>query len=93
MLQKRCEKIGLQIDRSQFFPIGNPQILQLFDGVSRLINRKDPWRATHDNGVDGIRTINKLEYTIDAESDNPLDNIHIIHSQYIHVINIRTFMT
>jgi hypothetical protein len=93
VLQKRCEKIGLQIDRSQFFPIGNPQILQLFDGVSRLINRKDPWRATHDNGIDGIRTINKLEYSIDVESDNPLDNIHVINSENIHVINIKTFMT
>lgn len=93
VLQKRCERIGLQIDRSQFFPIGNPQILQLFDGVSRLINRKDPWRATHDNGVDGIRTINKLEYTIDTESDNPLDNIHVINSDKINIINIKTFMT
>lgn len=93
VLQKRCERIGLQIDRSQFFPIGNPQILQLFDGVSRLINRKDPWRATHDNGFDGIRTINKLEYSIDKESDNPLDNIHVINSDDIYVINIKTFMT
>jgi hypothetical protein len=93
VLQKRCEKIGLKIDRSQFFPIGNPQILQLFDGVSRLINRKDPWRATHDNGIDGIRTINKLEYTIDSESKNPLDNIHIINADNIYIINIVTFMT
>lgn len=93
VLQKRCEKIGLQIDRSQFFPIGNPQILQLFDGVSRLINRKDPWRATHDNSVDGIRTIHKLEYTIDFESDNPLDNIHVLECDKIHIINIKTFMT
>jgi hypothetical protein len=92
VLQKRCEKIGLQIDRSQFFPIGNPQILQLFDGVSRLINRKDPWRATHDNGIDGIRTINKLEYSIDVDSDNPLDNIHVTDSEKIHIINIKTFM-
>jgi hypothetical protein len=93
VLQKRCERIGLQIDRSQFFPIGSSQILQLFDGVSRLINRKDPWRATHDNGVDGVRTIHKLEYNIDSESENPLDNIHVIESDDIHVINIKTFMT
>ena len=54
VLQKRCEKIGLQIDRSNFYPIGSPEILQLFDGVSRIINKKDPWRATHDDGIDGI---------------------------------------
>jgi len=93
VLQTRCEKIGLKIDRSQFFPIGSPNILQLFDGVSRIINRKDPWRATHDDGIDGLRTIHKLEYTIDIESANPLDNIHIVTSDKVYIVNISTFMT
>jgi hypothetical protein len=93
VLQTRCSKIGLQVDRSQFFPIGSPNILQLFDGVSRLINRKDPWRAQHDNGVDGLRSINKLNYSIDTESLNPLDNVHVVDSDKIFVINITTFMT
>ena len=88
VLQTRCEKIGLNIDRSQFFPIGNPNILQLFYGVTRIINRKDPWRAYHDDGVDGIRNIHKLTYTIDSESLNPLDNIHIVASNKISIINI-----
>jgi hypothetical protein len=93
VLQMRCEKVGLKIDRSQFYPIGSPDILQFFDGVSRLINRKDPWRATNDNGIDGVRTIHKLEYTIDTESKNPLDNIHVVVSDKIFIINIDTFMT
>jgi hypothetical protein len=93
VLQSRCEKIGLTIDRSQFFPIGNPNIIHLFDGVTRVINRKDPWRASHDDGIDGLRTINKLEYTIDTDSANPLDNIHVVSSDKIFVINITTFMT
>ena len=93
VLQTRCNKIGLQVDRSQFFPIGSPNILQLFDGVSRLINRKDPWRAQHDNGVDGLRSIHKLDLSIDTESLNPLDNIHVVNSDKIFVINITTFMT
>jgi len=93
VLQTRCEKVGLKIDRSQFYPIGSPNILQFFDGVSRLINRKDPWRATHDNGIDGIRTIHKLEYTIDKESKNPLDNIYTVASDKIFIVNIDTFMT
>jgi hypothetical protein len=93
VLQTRCNKIGLQVDRSQFFPIGSPNILQLFDGVSRLINRKDPWRAQHDNGVDGVRSIHKLDLSIDTESLNPLDNIHVVDSDKIFVINITTFMT
>lgn len=93
VLQKRCENIGLKIDRSQFYPIGSPEILHLFDGVSRIINSKDPWRATHDNGFDGIKTINKLSYTIDTESKNPLDNIYLPNATNIFIINISTFMT
>ena len=93
VLQTRCEKIGLKIDRNQFFPIGNPNILQLFDGVARIINRKDPWRAQHDNGIDGIRTIHKLNYTIDTESTNPLDNIYFVSFDKLFIINISTFMT
>lgn len=93
VLQKRCEKIGLKIDRSQFFPIGNPNIIHLFDGIQRIINRKDPWRATHDDGIDGIRTIHKLKYSIDSESDNPLDNVHVIYEENMFIINIKTFMT
>jgi len=93
VLQTRCTKIGLKIDRSQFFPIGNPNILHLFDGVTRIINRKDPWRATHDDGIDGLRTIHKLEYEIGSESSNPLDNIHVVNSDKTFVINISTFMT
>jgi len=93
VLQKRCETAGLTINREQFYPIGSPDILQLFDGVSRLINKKDPWRATHDNGIDGIQTIHKLAYTIDTESKNPIDNIHVVDSKSLFVINIDTFMT
>ena len=93
VLQKRCESAGLVVNRDQFYPIGSPDILQLFDGVSRLINKKDPYRATHDNGIDGIQTIHKLSLSVDTESKNPVDNIHIVISDRIFVINIDTFMT
>lgn len=93
VLQKRCESAGLVVNRSQFYPIGSPDILQLFDGVSRLINKKDPWRATHDNGIDGLQTIHKLSLSVDTESKNPIDNIHIVISDSIFVVNIDTFMT
>jgi hypothetical protein len=93
VLQKRCEKAGLIINRDQFYPIGSPDILQLFDGVSRLINKKDPWRATHDDGKDGLQTIHKLIYEIDTDSKNPVDNIHVVISDNIFMVNIDTFMT
>jgi hypothetical protein len=93
VLQTRCEKIGLTIDRSQFYPIGSPDIIHLFDGVSRIINRKDPWRASNDNGIDGLQTIHKLDYSVDKESNNHIDNIHTVKSNKIFIINIVTFMT
>ena len=93
VLQTRCVKKGLTIDRSQFFPIGNPNILHLFDGVQRIINRKDPWRATYDNGIDGLMTIHKLRYSVDKESLNPLDNIHVTNDDNMFIVNIDTFMT
>jgi hypothetical protein len=93
VLQKRCENANLRINRDQFYPIGSPDILHLFDGVSRLINRKDPFRASNDNGYDGIQTIANMHFMIDTESKNPLDNIHVTNSDKIFVINIDSFTT
>ena len=92
-LQKRCDKVGLTIDRSVFYNIGSPEILQLFDGISRIISKKDPWRGEHDDGVDGLYTIKQLQYTIDEKSDNPTDNIFVVHNSNIQFINIKTFLT
>ena len=92
-LQKRCEAAGLLIDRSIFYNIGSPEILQLFDGISRIISKKDPWRGEHDNGIDGIRTINNLKYTIDDKSENPNDNIFTVHNDKIMFVNVNTFLT
>jgi hypothetical protein len=92
-LQKRCDHYGLKIDRSIFYEIGSPQILQLFDGISRIISKKDPWRMDKDNGVDGLKTITTLKYNINSKSDNPNDNIFIVDNQRIFIINIHTFLT
>jgi hypothetical protein len=92
-LQKRCLINHIQIDRSQFYPIGSPEILQLFDGVSRIVNRKDPQRMKTDNGQDGLRSIHKLIYSLDLESLNPADNKYIVNSERIFVANVNTFMT
>jgi len=93
VLQKRCDHIGLVTDRSVFYNIGSPEILQLFDGISRIISKKDPWRGEYDDGVDGLRTISQLKYTIDDKSDNPTDNIFVVSNPHIHVVNIKTFLT
>ena len=93
VLQKRCDRCGLKIDRSVFYDIGSPQILQLFDGITRIISKKDPWRMDKDTGVDGLKTITALKYNIDSKSANPNDNIFIVDNQRIFVINIQTFLT
>jgi len=93
VLQKRCDRVGLKIDRSTFYNIGSPEILQLFDGISRIISKKDPWRMDKDNGIDGLKTIHKLQFTIDSKSNNPNDNIFAVHNSKIFFINILTFLT
>jgi len=93
VLQKRCDKFGLKIDRSVFYNIGSPEILQLFDGISRIISKKDPWRMEHDNGYDGLSTIHKLQFTIDEKSANENDNIFSVHNERMFYINISTFLT
>ena len=93
VLQTRCNKLGLIIDRSHFYNIGSPEILQLFDGISRIISKNDPLRGDMDNGVDGLTTINSLNYTINDKSDNPEDNIFAVHNPKIMVINISSFLT
>ena len=93
VLQKRCERLGIHIDRSVFYNIGSPENLQLFDGISRIISKKDPWRGEHDTGVDGLRTISQLKYTIDEKSENPNDNIFTVHNERINFVNIKTFLT
>jgi hypothetical protein len=91
-MQKRCDAYGVKVDRTVFYNIGSPEILQLFDGISRIISKKDPWRGEHDNGVDGLRTITQLKYTIDEKSENPNDNIFPVHNSNIFFINITTFL-
>jgi hypothetical protein len=93
VLQKRCEAVGLVIDRSVFYNIGSPEILQLFDGISRIISKKDPWRGEHDNGIDGLRSISQLKYTIDDKSENQNDNIFAVHNEKIMFVNVTTFLT
>jgi hypothetical protein len=93
VLQKRCDYYGLKIDRSIFYNIGSPEILQLFDGISRIISKKDPWRMNKDNGEDGVKTVHKLSFKIDSKSENPNDNIFTVHNTNIFFINIFSFLT
>ena len=83
----------IAIDRSEFYPVGSPEILQLFDGVSRIVSSRDSQRMKQDTGQDGLRTIFSLVYSIDKTSANPADNVYIVDNERIQMINIQAFMT
>lgn len=91
-LQTRCVSNGISIDRSQFQKIGSKDILQLFDGILRLLDL-DIKKNEFVYSMDGIMTIHNLKYTIDKLSTQPEDNIHIINDNRIFIINISSFAT
>jgi hypothetical protein len=92
-LQKRCLEAGLVIDRSDFHPIGSPEMLQLFDGVARIISKRDPLKMKNDNGVDGLKTIRNVKYTVDLFSTNSNDNIYVVENSNLFYVNISQFQT
>jgi hypothetical protein len=91
ILQKRCERFRIKIDRSHFYSIGSQEILHLFDGVSRVINKKETIQSKTDNGTNGLKSLFKVKFYIDKQSLNPSDNIHKIDNEYIFMINIIDF--
>ena len=92
VLQYRCNVHQIHINRASFFPIGSPEILQLFDGITRIINPKDHDRMISDNGIDGLSTIRNLTYTIDSFSANEKDNVFQWDNPRMFYINIDTFL-
>ncbi len=92
-LQKRCLQANLLIDRSHFYKIGSPEILQLFDGMDRIINKKDPHKLHTDTGHTGLRSIHKLEYKIEHTSTNEKDNLYQSMPDNYGYINITSFLS
>ena len=68
VIQTRALKMNIKIDRSVFFPIGHPNILQLFDGLERVIHKQGIEVANKDNGSDGISSIRNESYRIEDEN-------------------------
>jgi hypothetical protein len=63
MFYDRVLACGLNVDRSQFYPVMDKNILQLNDGLSRIVN-KNEYNRYVTKTTDGIIEINNLEYTI-----------------------------
>lgn len=92
-LQTRCLNHGLKIDRSTFYEIGSPEMLQLFDGVSRLVSPQEYHKGKNDNGLDGLTSINRLTFSVDIESLNDADNKYTTENPKRKYINILSFIT
>ena len=63
-LNRRVIASGIRLDRSQFFPIMDKNILQLQDGFSRSVNRTE-FDAYTTKSNEGINSISQLEYTVE----------------------------
>ena len=69
-MQKRVQHVGLIIDRSCFFNILDKNILQLCDGIKRLICRKEAATVVNMTTMDGLITIRNLNYEFKDEYIN-----------------------
>jgi hypothetical protein len=69
--QKRVQKSGLLLDRSQFYPILDKNIIQFNDTLERIVNRKEFDRFWDEHIYakvnDGYPTIHNLEYTLNDD--------------------------
>ena len=83
VIQDRCLKIGLKIDRSQFYHMHDKRIIRAFDGFDRVISKRDTVvykRETPDN----ITSLKNISW----RANNEIINIASIN---IASINITTF--
>jgi hypothetical protein len=66
VLNSRVLKCGLKIDRTQFYPILDKNILHLMDGFERIMNRTE--KSTYKNTDEGFDKISGLKYNLDEVS-------------------------
>jgi len=83
VIQERCLKIGLNIDRSQFYHMQDKRIIRAFDGFDRLISKRDSVvykRETPDNLL-ALRNISWL-------ASNEYVNVMSINIMSINIMSI-----
>jgi len=66
LLNARAKSNNIIIDRSQFYHIMDKNILQLKDGISRIVNRSE-FDNYIENTKDGITTLSNVKYDKDVE--------------------------
>jgi len=68
LIHERAKQSGIVIDRSNFYTIGNMNILQFADGLKRLVCRDELATSIMPNNADGLSKITVLNYTIYDET-------------------------
>jgi len=66
-LNRRVIDAGIRLDRSQFYPIMDKNILQLQDGFARVVNRSE-YDVFMGKPTEGIGSIYQLAYTINDDT-------------------------
>ena len=66
LLNVRAKRNNILIDRSQFYPIMDKNILQLKDGITRIVNRNE-FDKYMINSPDGITSITNVKYENDTK--------------------------
>jgi len=64
LIHRRAKEFGLTIDRSNFFKLGDMNILQFADGLKRLICRDEMATSLLPNNVDGLSKIKNLNFAV-----------------------------
>ena len=81
IINKRVINNNIYIDRSNFFPIGNMNILQATDRPIRLINDRET--TSQLTSIEGYHHINQLKYSIE---DNMI-NVHYFDTLYPFIVD------
>ena len=61
LLNKRAIKLGIHIDRTNFYPLNSPEILQIKGPVFKNVNKAEFDRYVQQN-MEGIQSIQNLDY-------------------------------
>ena len=69
VIQERCMKIGLRIDRSQFYAMNDPRIIRAFDGFDRLISKRDTVVYKHEI-PDNFKSLINMKWQVVGEFIN-----------------------
>lgn len=81
LIHERAKQEGIIIDRSNFFALGDMNILQFADGLKRLICRDELATSIMPNNSDGLSKLTNISYT-------KYDDTHMIDvtsfDTYIH---------